>query len=135
MTEENKWRVTDAVTAWIITIVGCLFIIYKIDKWFPNKVEKVEPLTIHSYATPPLDSKTISKIVEQELIPDYNKMPSYCRAESYTISKSSKGYRMLLPHGTPHGEFFSTPEECQEFINEWANESKQKWIDSGGTDY
>jgi hypothetical protein len=81
------------------------------------------------------EAVTVSPIVEQELILDYNKMPSYCRAESYTILKLPKGYKMQLPGGTIFGELFNTAEECQEYINEWANESKQRWIDSGGTDY
>lgn len=74
-----------------------------------------------------------SKIIEQKV--DYSKMPSYCNPRAYKILKVPKGYIVQLPGGTVGCDYYDTPEECQIDINERAELSKQRWIDSGGVDF
>lgn len=75
----------------------------------------------------------VSEIVEVEI--DYSKMPPYCNPKSYKILKTSYGYVVQLPHGTTYGDFYNTPKEAQQKINELASRSMERWIKSHGTDF
>lgn len=74
-----------------------------------------------------------SPIVDQKA--NYSKMPSYCNPKAYKILKVPKGYMVQLPGGTVDCDYYNTPQECQKNINERAERSKQRWIDSGGANF
>jgi hypothetical protein len=74
-----------------------------------------------------------SKIVE--IIPDYRHMPTYCDSKQYSIAKIGSLYFARLPGGTIGDIGFKTAEEVQKVINEWADMSKKRWIETGGKSF
>ena len=87
----------------------------------------------------PLDSEENKKhiqieVIEQALV-DTTKMPSYCNPSSYRILHTTSGYTILLPGGTCTGDYFNTLEEAKDNVIKSANESKDRFIKSGGLDF
>lgn len=64
MTEKQKWKFTDVATAFVVIIIGFLFIKYKMNEWLPGRSNY---LKIDCYATAKLTADTIKKIREYKL--------------------------------------------------------------------
>jgi hypothetical protein len=71
----------------------------------------------------------VSPVVEARV--NYKNLPSYCKPQSYSIVKSEKKYYVRFPAGTI-GTDFNTLQEAQEHINELAENSMKRWLESGG---
>lgn len=81
----------------------------------------------------PKKVKVTSEVIKKSV--DLSNMPSYCSPNSYKIMEVNGKYVVIYPSGSNYGDIFNTPEEAQYYINEAAEQSYKKWVESGGTSF